>query len=111
MNLQIPEVVKKYFEASNSYDRNLLAKCFAEEAILYDEGQTYHGQAAIETHIVETNNKLLVKTDVTNVVEKNGETIVTATVSGNFDGSPVPLDFYFTLNSQKISLLRIVSAG
>jgi len=54
---------------------------------------------------------LLVKTDVTNAVEKNGDTVVTATISGNFDGSPVTLDFYFTMKNQKIATLKIVSAG
>lgn len=111
MNLQIPEAVKNYFEASNSYDNYLLGKCFAEDAILYDEGQAYHGPTDIEAHITETNSNLLVKTNVTNVVEKNGETIVTATVSGNFEGSPVALDFNFTMKNHKISLLTIVSAG
>jgi hypothetical protein len=54
---------------------------------------------------------LLVKTDVTNAVEKNKETVVTATLSGNFDGSPVALDYYFTMKDQKIATLRIVLAG
>lgn len=111
MNLQLPEAIGTYFRASNSYDSNLLAKCFEEDAILYDEGSAYHGPTAIEAHIVKVNNNLLVKTDVTNAVEKNGDTVVTATISGNFDGSPVTLDFYFTMKNQKIATLKIVSAG
>lgn len=111
MNLQLPEAIETYFRASNSFDSNLLARCFAEDAILYDEGLAYHGPTAIEAHIVKTNNNLLVKTDVTNAVEKNGETVVTATISGNFDGSPVTLDFYFTMKNQKIATLKIVSSG
>jgi hypothetical protein len=38
MNLQLPEAIETFFQALNSYDSNLLAKCFAEDAILYDEG-------------------------------------------------------------------------
>ena len=111
MNLQLPEAIETYFQASNSYDSNLLAKCFAEDAILYDEGLAYHGPTAIEAHIVEANNDLLVKTDVTNAIEKNEETVITATLSGNFDGSPVALDYYFTIKDQKIATLKIVLAG
>lgn len=111
MSLLLPEAIETYFRASNSYDSNMLAKCFAEDAILYDEGLTYHGSTAIVAHLVETNNNLLVRTDVTNAVEKNGETVVTATISGNFDGSPVMLDFYFTMKNQKIATLKIVLAG
>jgi hypothetical protein len=49
--------------------------------------------------------------EVTDVVEKNGESVVTATVSGNFEGDLVSLDFHFTVENQKITALRIVSAG
>lgn len=111
MKLQLPEAIETYFQASNSYESSLLAKCFTEDAILYDEGLAFHGPTAIEAHIVEANNNLLVKTVVTNAVEKNGQTIVTATISGNFDGSPAALDFYFTMEGQKISTLKIVFAG
>ena len=111
MNKQLPEAIETYFQASNSYDSNLLAKCFAEDAILYDEGLAYHGPTAIEKHIVEANNNLMVKTNVTNVVVKNEETVVTATLSGNFDGSPVALDYYFTMKDHKIATLKIVFAG
>lgn len=111
MNLQLPEAIETYFQASNSYDSNLLAKCFAEDAILYDEGLAYHGPTAIEAHIVEANNDLLVKSDVTNAVEKNKETFVTATLFGNFEGSTVVLDYYFTMKDQKIATLKIILAG
>ncbi len=111
MNLQLPEAIETYFQASNSYDSNLLAKCFAEDAILYDEGLAYHGLTAIETHIVEANNDLLVETDIINGAEKNKETVVTARLSGNFEGSPVVLNYYFTMKDQKIATLKIVLAG
>ncbi len=108
MNLQLPEAIKIYFKASNSYESKLLAECFAEDAILYDEGRSYHGPAEIEAHIIEANNNVQVKSEITKVVEKNGETVVTATISGNFIGSPVALDYHFIIKKQKISMLQIV---
>ncbi|MGN7470141.1 nuclear transport factor 2 family protein [Brevibacillus sp. SAFN-007a] len=108
MNVPLPEAIETYFQASNSYDGNLLAKCFTEDAILYDEGLAYHGPSAIESHIVGTNKSLLIQTEVTNAAEKDGEIVVTATISGNFDGSPLALDYYFTMKQQKIARLKIV---
>lgn len=111
MSTNFPKTIETYFRALNIYDSQLLAECFAEDAILHDEGKGYQGPAAIKAHIVEINNELKVKTVVTNSVELNGKTIVTATVSGNFDGSPITLDFHFTLVNQKITTLNIVMAG
>lgn len=111
MNLQLPKAIETYFHASNTYDSNLLSKCFTEDAILYDEGSAYHGPTAIEAHIVKANNDLLVKHEVTDVVVKQEETVVTATISGNFVGSPVALDYHFTMKDQKIATLKIGLAG
>lgn len=110
MNTPLPKIVETYFQASNSYDSSLLAKCFAEDALLYDEDLVYRGPKAIKEHIEQANNNLSVKTEVTAAAEKNGETIVTATLSGNFDGSPVALDYHFTIEAQKITMLNIVLA-
>lgn len=111
MKLNLPEAIETYFQASNSYDSKLLVKCFTEDATLYDEGLAYHGPAAIESHLVEAHNNLLIKTKVTNVTEKDGEAVVTATISGNFDGSPVALDYHFTMKNEKITTLKILLAG
>lgn len=111
MNIKLPQSIETYFQASNSYDSSLLAKCFAEDAVLYDDGMIYHGPDAIKEHIEKANNNLSVKTEVTNAVENNRKFIVTATLTGNFEGSPVALDYYFTLKNQKIVELKILLAG
>ncbi len=111
MITKLPQPIETYFQASNSYDSEQFADCFAENAVVRDEGKEYRGPAAIKKWIEAANNKLQVKTEVTAAVGQNGETIVTATVSGNFEGSPIPLDFHFTVESQKITALRILLAG
>jgi len=111
MNIKLPQSIEAYFQALNTYDGSLLASCFTEDAILYDEGLTYRGRTVISEHIVEVNDKLSVKTEVTKILERNGETIVTATLAGNFDGSPIPLDFHFTVKDQKITELNIDLSG
>ncbi|BCJ98953.1 nuclear transport factor 2 family protein [Anaerocolumna chitinilytica] len=109
--ISLPQPIAAYYHASDTYDAALLAACFAENAILVDEGEEYHGAKAVSEYILKANKDANVMTDITNCAEKNGMTVVTATISGDFDGSPVPLDFYFTLANDKIKTLSIILAG
>jgi hypothetical protein len=103
--------IAAYYHASDVYDRALLAGCFANDAILYDEGKVYHGPETISGHILKANRDAKVMTEITDCVEKNGETVVTATLTGNFEGSPIPLDFHFNVENEKVKALSIVLAG
>jgi ketosteroid isomerase-like protein len=109
--IPLPLPIPTFYHASDVYDADLLASCFAEDAMLVDEGEEYHGPEAVSGHIMSANRAAKVKTAITNCVEKNGETIVTATISGNFSGSPIPLDFHFIINNEKIKSLNIDVAG
>ena len=109
--ISLPQPIATYYHASDVFDDELLASCFAEDAILVDEGEEYHGPEAISGHILEANRDAKVMTEINNCIQRNDETVVTATISGNFAGSPIPLDFHFTLNNGKIKTLEIVVAG
>lgn len=109
--IPLPQPIAAYFHASDIFDENLLAGCFAEDAMLVDEGETYHGPVAVSRHIIEANRGAKVMTEVTSYAEKNGEMVVTAVISGDFDGSPIPLDFCFTLYNGKIKNLIITVSG
>lgn len=109
--IPLPQPIAAYYHASDVYDGDLLAACFTEDAALVDEGKEYHGPGAVSGHILKANRDARVMTDITNCIEKKGEIVVTATISGDFDGSPIPLDFHFTLNNGKIKALNIVMAG
>lgn len=108
---KLPQPIATFYHASDIYDNDLLASCFAEDTLLIDEGEEYHGPKAVSGHILEANRVAKVMTEITNCVEKNGETIVTATISGNFNGSPIPLDFHFNISNGKIKNLNIEVAG
>ena len=109
--IPLPQPIATYYHTSDVYDGDLLSGCFAKDAILYDEGKEYHGPKTISGHILEANRNAKVMTEITDCIEKNSETVVTATLSGSFEGSPIPLDFHFTLESGKIKTLNIVLAG
>jgi hypothetical protein len=107
----LPQPIAAYYHASDIFDEDLLASCFAEDALLVDVGKEFHGPEVISKFIMKANRDAACKTEITNCTEKNDETVVTATISGNFKGSPTPLDFHFTLNNGKIKALNIVLAG
>ena len=109
--IPLPQPIAAYYHASDIFDENLLARCFAEDAMLVDEGETYHGPVAVSRHILEANRGAKLMTEITNYAEKNGETVVTAIISGDFEGSPIPLDFCFTLYNEKIKNLNIIVSG
>jgi hypothetical protein len=109
--IPLPQPIATFYHASDVYDDDLLASCFAADAVLADEEMEYHGPEAVSRHILEANRDAKVMTEITGCVEKKGETVVTATLSGSFEGSPVLLDFHFSLEKGRIKTLNIVLAG
>lgn len=109
--IPLPQPIAAFYHASDVYDDALLAGCFTADAVLVDEEMEYHGPEAVSGHILEANRNAKVMTEITGCTEKDGETVVTATITGSFDGSPVPLDFHFNFENGKIKALNITLAG
>ena len=86
-----------------------MAECFAKDAVVRDEGKTIKGLAAIKQWKAETKKKYQHTIEPLAVVQKDGKTIVTNRLSGNFPGSPIELEFVFTLDGNKIASLEILS--
>ena len=104
---QIPEIIETYFRASNADDIGGLVSCFSTDAAVIDENETHRGAAAIKAWSVNVRKKYEFKTEVLRVIENPGAVVVTAKLSGTFPGSPVDLDFKFTLKGNQISSLEI----
>lgn len=105
--MQLPEPLAKYFAASNAHDSAALIACFDTDATVHDEGKDMRGLAAIRAWNEGNVQKYQVQTDPLGVKQADGKTIVTAQVAGTFDGSPIELDFCFTLRNAKIQALEI----
>ena len=43
MTTAVPDVIQRYFDATNARDSEALVACFAEDAVATDEGRTYTG--------------------------------------------------------------------
>ena len=106
-NLPIP--IATYIAAANQGEAEALAQCFAENAIVRDEGKTMKGLAAIQQWKAETRKKYQHTVEPLLCVQKDGKTIVTNRLTGNFPGSPIELQFIFALDGDRIVSLEIRS--
>ena len=109
MSVDLPTPIAIYIAAENRGDAEALAQCFAENAVVRDEGRTIEGLAAIKEWKAETQKKYQHTIEPLASVQKDGKTIVTNRLTGNFPGSPIELEFVFTLDGDKIASLEILS--
>ena len=105
----LPKPIALYIAAENSGDGNLFDQCFAEDAVVRDEGKTIEGLAAIKKWKAETKKKYQHTIEALAVAEQDAKTILTNRLTGNFQGSPIELEFVFTLDRNKIASLEIRS--
>jgi ketosteroid isomerase-like protein len=105
MSMELPTAIAAYIAASNAHDA--AAACFADDAVVWDEGRERQGNAAIRGWMEEVSEKYRPAVEVIDVAETDDKTIVTGRVSGNFPGSPVELRYAFTLAGEKIARLEI----
>lgn len=107
MKTLTPQVLSDYFSATNDGRINDTANCFAEDALVHDENQDRQGLDAIRAWIENTTREYQPKTEVASI-EAVGDTFVAvATVSGTFPGSPIQLNYTFTVQNGKITRLSI----
>jgi len=109
MSVNLPTPVAIYITAANRGETEALAECFAGSAVVRDEGKTIEGLAAIKKWMAETKQKYQHTIEPLASTQKDGTTIVTNRLTGNFPGSPIELEFVFTLDRDKIAALKILS--
>jgi ketosteroid isomerase-like protein len=107
MTLKLPESLAEYFAAANTDDSDHIAACFAEDAVVRDEGRDIHGRSAVRTWAEETRRKYRFRAEVLAVEAAADRTIVTAHLTGDFPGSPVDLRYRFKLDGREIAALEI----
>lgn len=105
---ELPAVIATYWAEANAGQCAAAAACFAPDAVVRDEGQSYTGPAEILGWIEQTTKKYQPKVEPLAVRTESGRQIVTTRVSGTFPGSPIELDYEFTLQKGKILSLAVV---
>ena len=103
----LAQPVADYIAAANAQDIDAVAACFSNSAVVNDEKRERRGIAAIREWVVEVSEKYRPTVEVLGVAERDGRTIVTGRISGNFPGSPVDLRYDFTVTDGRIARLEI----
>ena len=107
MAIKLPRIIKKYVDASNKHEVKSILACFSNDAVVRDEQETLHGKQAIEGWIMKTIEKYKFQFKPLRIKGHDPEVVVAVEVSGTFDGSPVTLDYHFTVENEKILSLTI----
>lgn len=106
MPINLPLPISNYFTA-DAANSDKVAQCFTANAIVKDEKQIYTGQAAIKQWKMDATKKYSYTCEPFASEDKDGLTIVTSKLTGNFPGSPIDLRYFFGLEGNKISFLEI----
>jgi len=107
MTIQLAEPVAAYIAAANDGRTGAFDGIFADDAIVRDEGHTYAGLPAIRKWSVDTKAKYQAVMAPLKSTERDGMTVVNMRLTGNFPGSPVDVDFHFSLAGDRITRLAI----
>ena len=106
MNTELPTAIAGFFLATNTREFTDFLSLFTPDAHVNDEANDHYG-AEIATWIDRATADAKPTADVTGITRDGEQFVVTAEVSGNFPGSPIPLRYYFTLKDDKIATLLI----
>lgn len=105
--MNLPSLITEFVNASNNRDSNAVIACFAEDAIVHDEGQEMRGLPAIKEWSDKGFEKYQYVIEPIGIADIGDMTVLTGAVSGSFPGSPIPLDFNFVIHHDKIVVLNI----
>ncbi|HET9378621.1 MAG TPA: nuclear transport factor 2 family protein [Chthoniobacterales bacterium] len=107
MSLKLPKPVAIYLAAEQAKNIDMLALCFADDAIVHDEGRDYRGLDAIKSwkQAADIKYRYVAEPLSASIGEKTVTLLIRLT--GDFPGSPVELDYTFTLANDKIASLII----
>ena len=106
-SINLPKPIAAYFTADKG-DGEAVSQCFTENAVVKDEGHTHKGRAAIKEWKTDASAKYQYTCEPLACEERDGKTVVTSHLVGNFPGSPVDLRFFFKLEGDKIASLEII---
>ena len=98
-------LINRYFDLAPLSDTDAYFALFDADAIVEDEGHEHHGLDAIRAWRSEVP---MVSYEVRDIRSDDGKHVARAQIAGDFPGSPVELDFYFTFTAdERIKFLAI----
>lgn len=107
MTPELPEPIATYFAAANAANGPRAALCFTSDAVVVDEARPRKGTAEIAAWVVEAQATYRFTATPTATAADGRVVRVSADVAGDFPGSPIALDYRFTLADGSIAHLEI----
>ncbi len=107
MPAQLPPLLAGDFAATSTHDVAAMSAAFAEDATVHDEGRDHHGLTAIRTSLKKTSEKYDHQVDPLESSRTDEKAVELVSLRGTFPGSPITLQYEFTLDGQKIGRLEI----
>lgn len=107
MPIELPRPITNYFEADRGKDIQAIIHCFAEEAVVRDEGHSHVGREAIRQWKADTATKYHYTAEPFAIAAEGDRVLVTSHLTGDFPGSPIDLRYGFVLTGDKIAELEI----
>jgi hypothetical protein len=104
--IDLPAPVAAYFVA-DATGAEAVAQCFTDGAVVIDERHEHRGRTAIARWKAEASAKFRYTVERLGAHLSGDQTTVTGRVTGDFPGSPVDLQYHFTLEGDKIARLEI----
>lgn len=105
--MNLPKVLSEFVKAQNEFDSKAYTNCFAETAIVQDEGKVHTGKTEIEHWIAESNENYRSTMKPLELQQNGTLNILSAEVSGTFPGSPLVLKFHFEIIGGLIQSLKV----
>jgi ketosteroid isomerase-like protein len=107
MSLNVPAPIARFLSAEKAKDADLLVLCFADDALVHDEGRDYRGRDAIRSWKLEAEAKYRYVMEPLDVSVNPNTAKLRVRLTGDFPGSPIELDYAFVLRNDKITSLVI----
>ena len=107
MTAKLPRVLAEYFAATNAHDVEGMIAAFTEDAMVHDEGRDHVGVAAIRAWMKETIEKYDYKVEPIESSRNGSSAVVLVSLRGKFPGSPITLQYAFTLSGERVARLEI----
>jgi hypothetical protein len=107
MTTRLPRAVSDYFAATNAHDVAAMSAAFSADATVRDEGRDHHGSSAIVTWMKEAIEKYDYQVEPLESSRAGKRTSVLVSIRGNFPGSPINLQYAFTIEGDKITRVEI----
>jgi ketosteroid isomerase-like protein len=108
LKMDIPVTIERYFESGSRRDVEAILALFREDAVVIDDGRTWHGSADIRAWQLGPASQYEYTVTLSGIEATGAENyLVSCRLDGNFPGGTVELRFRFILFEDLIERLEI----